>query len=246
MLTSNISFLIFNSIRKLTSSKCKITNMSIETIGDRIRRVRKELKLTQKQVASSIGVTPTSIVFWERNETTPKGKNLLSLCKKLRVDPHWLETGKGDRNQNNVAPVSDSHSSQKSFPVISMVSAGAWMEAIEPYPRESIEETMDTTEKVSEQSFWVKVVGDSMTTPSGLSFPDGMYILIDPQEEARNKSFVVAKLKDENVVTFKQLIMDAGSNFLKPLNPSPMYAPIPINGNCKIIGVVVDAKWKLR
>ncbi|EMC2457169.1 TPA: helix-turn-helix domain-containing protein [Vibrio vulnificus] len=73
--------------------------MTKETIGERIRRVRKELKLTQQQVASSIGVSPTSLVFWERNETTPKGSNLIALCKKLRVDPQWLQTGKGEPTQ---------------------------------------------------------------------------------------------------------------------------------------------------
>ncbi|HDM8047863.1 S24 family peptidase [Vibrio fluvialis] len=71
--------------------------MTKETIGERIRRVRKELKLTQQQVAASIGVSPTSLVFWERNETTPKGSNLIALCKKLRVDPLWLQTGKGEQ-----------------------------------------------------------------------------------------------------------------------------------------------------
>ncbi len=72
--------------------------MTKETIGERIRRVRKELKLTQQQVASSIGVSPTSLVFWERGETTPKGANLIALGKKLRVDPQWLQTGKGAQN----------------------------------------------------------------------------------------------------------------------------------------------------
>ncbi|WP_172562503.1 S24 family peptidase [Vibrio furnissii] len=75
--------------------------MTKETIGERIRRVRKELKLTQQQVASSIGVSPTSLVFWERNETTPKGSNLIALCKKLRVDPQWLQTGKGEQQVIN-------------------------------------------------------------------------------------------------------------------------------------------------
>ncbi|HDV5560834.1 TPA: helix-turn-helix transcriptional regulator [Vibrio cholerae] len=74
--------------------------MTKETIGERIRRVRKELKLTQQEVAKSIGVSPTSMVFWERGETTPKGSNLIALCKKLRVDPQWLQTGKGQQDQN--------------------------------------------------------------------------------------------------------------------------------------------------
>ncbi|MEH0741174.1 helix-turn-helix domain-containing protein [Vibrio cholerae] len=76
--------------------------MTKETVGERIRRVRKELKLTQQQVASSIGVSSTSLVFWERNETTPKGSNLIALCKKLKVDPQWLQTGKGDQSSKPV------------------------------------------------------------------------------------------------------------------------------------------------
>ncbi|EBM5549197.1 LexA family transcriptional repressor, partial [Salmonella enterica] len=47
-------------------------------------------------------------------------------------------------------------------------------------------------------------------------------------------------LEGENEATFKKLVMDAGRKFLKPLNPQ--YPMIEINGNCKIIGVVVDAK----
>jgi phage repressor protein C with HTH and peptisase S24 domain len=72
--------------------------MTKENIGDRIRRVRKELGLTQQEVAKSIGVSPTSMVFWERGETTPKGSNLIALCKKFKVDPQWLQTGKGEKD----------------------------------------------------------------------------------------------------------------------------------------------------
>ncbi|EGR0063675.1 TPA: helix-turn-helix transcriptional regulator [Vibrio vulnificus] len=77
--------------------------MTKETIGERIRRVRKELKLTQQDVAKSVGVSPTSMVFWERGETTPKGSNLIALCKKLKVDPQWLQTGKGPREHKEQA-----------------------------------------------------------------------------------------------------------------------------------------------
>ncbi|PTC02016.1 transcriptional regulator [Vibrio mediterranei] len=76
--------------------------MNIETIGGRIRRKRKELGLTQVQVAKSVGVSPTSIVFWERDETVPTGKNLLGLCKKLHVEPDWLLTGKQPKSSSAV------------------------------------------------------------------------------------------------------------------------------------------------
>jgi SOS-response transcriptional repressor LexA len=46
-------------------------------------------------------------------------------------------------------------------------------------------------------------------------------------------------LTDANEATFKKLVIDAGKTYLKPLNPQ--YPLIPINGNCRIIGVVVQA-----
>lgn len=79
-----------------------------------------------------------------------------------------------------------------------------------------------------------------MTTPAGISFPEGTLILIDAEKDYQNGSFVVAKLTDINEATFKKLVIDAGQKFLRPLNTA--YPTLPINGNCKIIGVVVDAK----
>lgn len=114
------------------------------------------------------------------------------------------------------------------------------MEAVEPYHRRSIERWLDTNVECSDSSFWLDVKGDSMTSPVGLSIPEGMVILVDPEVEPRNGKLVVAKLDNESEATFKKLVIDAGRKFLKPLNPQ--YPMIPINGNCQIIGVVVDAK----
>jgi len=132
------------------------------------------------------------------------------------------------------------HEPTGKFPVISWVSAGEWSEAIEPYHRKGIDRWYDTTVECSESSFWLDVKGDSMTSPVGLSIPEGTVILIDPEVEPRNGKLVVAKLEYENEATFKKLIVDAGRKFLKPLNPQ--YPMTEINGNCRIIGVVVDAK----
>ncbi|EAQ4353169.1 LexA family transcriptional repressor, partial [Salmonella enterica] len=142
-------------------------------------------------------------------------------------------------SQTNVAYHSR-HEPRGSYPLISWVSAGQWMEAVEPYHKRAIENWHDTTVDCSEDSFWLDVQGDSMTAPAGLSIPEGMIILVDPEVEPRNGKLVVAKLEGENEATFKKLVMDAGRKFLKPLNPQ--YPMIEINGNCKIIGVVVDAK----
>ncbi len=82
-----------------------------------------------------------------------------------------------------------------------------------------------------------------MTAPTGLSIPEGTLVLVDTGREPINHSLVVAKLTDANEATFKRLIIDAGQKYLKGLNPS--YPLIPINGNCKIIGVAIETKLRL-
>ncbi|HGK4601136.1 TPA: LexA family protein [Yersinia enterocolitica] len=128
-----------------------------------------------------------------------------------------------------------------SYPLISWISAGNWYEAIEPYQLRDIEIWPESTKNAHDSAFWLSVKGDSMTSPSGISFPEGMIILVDPEKEPMPGNFVVAKLTDDNEATFKKLIVDAGIKYLKPLNPA--YRLIELNGNCKILGVVVDARW---
>lgn len=132
-----------------------------------------------------------------------------------------------------------------SYPVISWVSAGEWAEACEPYDMHEIDEWYESTAHVEGPAFWLRVKGDSMTSPVGLSVPEGMLILVDTGKEPKNGSLVVAKLTDANEATFKKYVVDEGigSVYLQPLNPT--HSRMQINGNCKIIGVAVQMMMNL-
>lgn len=82
-----------------------------------------------------------------------------------------------------------------------------------------------------------------MTAPSGISIPEGTLVLIDTGRDPINGSLVIAKLTDANEATFKKLIIDGGAKYLKGLNPA--WPLVPINGNCKIIGVAIETKLRL-
>ena len=82
-----------------------------------------------------------------------------------------------------------------------------------------------------------------MTSPAGLSIPEGTYVLFDTGREALNGNLVIAKLEDYNEATFKKYVIDGGQKFLKGLNPN--WPLISINGNCRIIGVAVETKMML-
>lgn len=152
----------------------------------------------------------------------------------------WMD-GVAETGHGNVT-FAGSHKETKGFPLISWVSAGQWLEALEPYKIEEIEEWPETTQSAGPNSFWLTVKGDSMTSPVGFTVPEGMIILVDPSKEAKSGKLVVAKLFNDNEATFKMYIEDAGRKFLKPLNPR--YPMTEVDGNCAIIGTVIDAKWQ--
>lgn len=73
----------------------------MNTLGRRLLTQRKELQLTQKALASKVGVSHVTISQWEKGETTPKGENLLSLGKSLGLSPDWLLTGEGNQKKTS-------------------------------------------------------------------------------------------------------------------------------------------------
>lgn len=59
----------------------------IKTLGDRIRTVRLDQGLLQKQIAEEIGVDTTTINNWETGRTSPALRCLPAICNFLGYDP---------------------------------------------------------------------------------------------------------------------------------------------------------------
>ncbi|MDF5166533.1 XRE family transcriptional regulator [Vibrio parahaemolyticus] len=199
--------------------------------------------ITQSDLAELMGVAQGTIARYLNDRREPSLDTIAEMMKHVGLSHITLlpDGSVAPDDFANVKPIENQPETKGLFPLISSVQAGQWLEACEPYDIRDAH-MLATTEKASERSFWLTVNGDSMTAPPGapLSFPTGVRILVDPTVEAKDKSLVVAKLDDVNEATFKQLIYDAGQKFLNPLNPS--FPKLPINGNCRIVGVVVDAK----
>ncbi len=209
-------------------------------MGDRIHARRKELKINQAALGKMVGVSNVAISQWERGETEPRGDNLLALAKALQCTPEFLLHGElSGSNFSYVAP----YVKGKNYPVLSSVQAGSWCEACEPYTLKDIDLWLESDAHIQGEAFWLEVEGDSMTAPVGLSVPEGTFVLFDTGREPINGSLVIAKLSDSNEATFKKLIIDGGQKYLKGLNPA--WPLVPVNGNCKTIGVAVETKLRL-
>ncbi|WP_323150727.1 XRE family transcriptional regulator [Pseudomonas glycinae] len=217
----------------------------MSTLAERIKSARNHAKLTQKALALKVGVEQPVISQLET------GKNLQSahlpkIAHVCGVNAIWLSENIGPMIGGKIKDtnIGDTRQPVESFryPVISWVAAGAWAEAVEPYPA-GFSDRYEFSEYDSKgPAFWLLVKGDSMTAPAGQSITEGTLILVDTEAEVSPGKLVVAKLPDSNEATFKKLVNDGGRLFLKPLNPS--YPIEPFDEKCRIVGVVVRALQK--
>ncbi|QPI65855.1 LexA family protein [Vreelandella venusta] len=218
---------------------------------DRLKKARKLAGLNQAELAKKIGVQQTSISDLERGKSKSTSFST-QMAHELGVSALWLATGKGEMVPSAVSSVSDSNVSMAPtpmryyrYPVISSVQAGKFAECVVPYPSGMEEQHESTDYDAKGPAFWLEVSGDSMTAPAGVrpSITEGTLVLVDTGIEATPGKLVVAQLDESNEATFKKYIVESGQKYLKPLNPA--YPLIPINGNCRILGVAVEAKTKL-
>ncbi|EOG1984703.1 LexA family protein [Proteus mirabilis] len=204
-----------------------------EIIGERLKSIRESKGFSQAQLAKLCGYSSASrIGNYELGERKISADDALRISEILEVSPAELMFGSQ----------SEQVISNYQYPLFTKVQAGAFSTEFNSYTQKDAVSWIPTAKKASERAFWLEVEGQSMTAPPGgkPSFPEGMLILVDPDEEVEFGDFCVARLLNDEF-TFKRLIRDGGIEYLEPLNPR--FDLIPINGNCTIIGKVIKSQW---
>lgn len=118
----------------------------------------------------------------------------------------------------------------------------SWEKALEwPANKELIdsEELVLTDAVVGNAGFALKIKDASMDPV----FPKNTILIADPEKQPRDRSYVIAKLANYPEAIFRQLLIDAGQFYLKPLSPDfDQYKMTHLDNNDKILSVVVQAK----
>lgn len=68
----------------------------MHTIGNRIRELRKALKLNQSDFAGRIGSVQNTITGYETGRREPSNQVITLICREFNVNEDWLRTGKGE------------------------------------------------------------------------------------------------------------------------------------------------------
>ncbi len=204
-----------------------------EVIGERLKSIRESRGLSQAQLAKLCGYSAASrIGNYELGERKISADDAIVISEALGISPAELMFGSQ----------SDQVIKNYEYPLFTKVQAGAFSTEFNSYTQKDAVSWIPTAKKAGERAFWLEVEGQSMTAPPGgkPSFPEGMLILVDPDEEVEFGDFCVARLLNDEF-TFKRLIREGGVEYLEPLNPR--FDLIPINGNCTIIGKVIKSQW---
>lgn len=209
--------------------------MENQTIGQRIRALRRSKKLTQVQLAKVAGVSSPAVTEWEKDSYQPKAASLEAMANEFGVSTEYILTGKGDlafNNARNIAPVIP-----KMAPVLSWVQAGVFTN-VQAVDISQVEEWLPLPEDC-ENCFYLKVQGLSNYP----IFHEGDYILVDPSvqySDMQSGDMIVVRKHDD--ATFKRLVIETdGSKYLQALNPEFKPNIIPLDEECVFVGEVIDS-----
>ena len=66
------------------------------TIGERIKKVRRSVDLTQQKFGERLGIKPNSVSLIESGDRNPSDQVILAICREFNIREEWLRNGGGD------------------------------------------------------------------------------------------------------------------------------------------------------
>lgn len=194
----------------------------IMTLGEKIRKLRAEKGITQKQLAEAIGVGRTTITQYENNSIEPSLAVLKAIANYFNVPIDYLLSDNPKQDTIEfLEPI-------KQVPLYSApVSAGDGVFPDNIYELERIPVFRGDVD------FAVKVVGDSMSP----TVPEGCLLLVRKQDYAMNGDMIVCTY--DGWVYVKWYIKR--DNQILLMSDNPNYAPIVVQPDDRFIihGVVL-------
>lgn len=203
------------------------------------KSLMKDKGITYDHLAEHFSVSKGAVGHWMTGKREPAFSEIAGILAYVGVNNPTI-------NQDGTISIDEESISRTEpvyeYPLLSKVQAGSFTENEYTYTKKDAIAWIPTARKASDNAFWLEVEGHSMTAPQGgrPSFPEGMLILVDPNEPVDAGDFCIARMNGDEF-TFKRLIRDAGRAFLEPLNPR--YDLIPCGIDCHIIGKVVKSQW---
>lgn len=216
------------------------------SIGQRISKLMLDMDVSNAKLARMIGVSRPTIGNWIEGKSAPTGENLTNLANALKVDPNWLMSGKESqaRFDSNVDISQRIPFEGRPVPVISWVAAGAFDPIQTVLKDAEIDEYLPPIKECGKNGYGLVVTGISMSPK--FEPEDRIYVNPDFQvSDLKTGDLVIVSCTGDNEATFKQLIIEGTTKYLKPLNPKWDEQIIKLTEDCRLVGKVVGLYRKI-
>ena len=209
---------------------------------DLVKAKMSELNITQEILADRLEMSQGGVGHWLNKRRKPSIDDMNRVLEALGLD--FLEVAmvlrEIEAGEQDVLPLAQRYNPSFRYPITGWQEARLLRDGELPVYGATQFELSDYHARG--RAFWLKVEGDAMTAPSGLSIGEDMLILVDPDAEVLPGKLVIAQWSGSAAATFRKLIEEGGQRYLVPLNPT--YPKALFTADCRIIGVVVQATAK--
>ncbi len=212
--------------------------MSNSTLSQILKRLMFEKQIRATELARKIGMhQPTVHRIAEGTIKQPHESSLVPIAKFFNVS---IEQLRGETPINWL----DVHGVLKEGPeTISAVPVLNWEEAEENpqnlHKTNTRRKSIIIDKHIGINAFAL-IMKDSSMYPL---FPKGTLLIVDPDKEAKDRSFIIIKIKNQQQIIFRQLFIDAHQRYIKPLSPDlNQFKMLAVNNNDRICGILVQAR----
>lgn len=206
------------------------------TLADNLKIYRKQLGLTQKEMAERLNMNARTYASYERGERDISTAALLNICSVLGISSDELLKGINSQEPAPQKPngqlLDQSHIYM--IPVYESVSAGFGAYADDRVA--GYEPVYLSSEREAKETIAINVKGDSMYP----KIEEGDLVVVHQQDYFENGDIVVAVVVGDGEGFVKRAFQSSGKLSLESINPS--YPPMTFSGvqveTVRIMGVV--------
>lgn len=244
---------MISEIDKAKQDFAKRLNEAMELAGFPVRGRARALK-------DKFKVSDKGAGKWLKAEAIPETSKIPLIAEFLNVNAEWLLSGNGEMRPTQTQSQDGQSQSQsqgkpwqtpidelsirhdglppsRETPVISWVAAGDFTEVMSSDLSRVIE-WIPYNSRAGKYGFALIVDGASMEPKF---MPDDR-IYVNPTfqiDELHTGDLVIMACDGDEKATFKELVVEDGNYYLRPLNPNWQPRLMPVDHNCRLIGKVV-------
>lgn len=204
-------------------------------VGDKIKKLRKEKRMTQKELALKLGLAPTAVSAWERNANKPMMDSLSMMAELFNVPiTHFYEK---EAIENSESIIKESSVPYNYIP--HPISAGlpAPVEASQQLPTLSISDSVMGKYAGHKDIHMMRVNGESMNKV----IPHNSLIAVKRTPLCNIKDGDIVVYRDDYDYAVKRMYRTNGKLIFRPDSHNPMFTDYVTDADeqLDIIGKVV-------